>query len=143
MVGYLNAPSPIDKDGWMTTGDLVEERGGLIRFLGRITEVINVGGQKVTPTDVETILMQAENVAEATVHAIPHPILGQAVAARISLLQPEDKDLLAQRLREYCRERLQKYKIPMRFEVAAEGTQMSSRAKKIRAVATKQTDEQR
>jgi len=142
MVGYLNAPSPIDKDGWMSTGDLVEERDGLIRFFGRITEVINVGGQKVTPTDVEAVLMQAENVVDVTVHPIPHPILGQAVAARVSLLQPEDKDALSQRLREYCRERLQKYKIPMRFEIVADSAQISGRAKKIRIAAKKRVDEQ-
>jgi acyl-CoA synthetase (AMP-forming)/AMP-acid ligase II len=47
MVGYLNAPSPFDADGWMCTGDEVEVNGEYIRILGRKSEMINVGGQKV------------------------------------------------------------------------------------------------
>ncbi|HMW37270.1 MAG TPA: long-chain fatty acid--CoA ligase, partial [bacterium] len=53
MVGYLNAPSPFDNEGWMCTGDQVEVRGEYMRILGRKSEMINVGGQKVFPVEVE------------------------------------------------------------------------------------------
>src|SRR5207237_5259122 len=49
MLGYLNAPSPFDADGFFDTGDLVELDGEWIRIIGRHTEVINVGGNKVFP----------------------------------------------------------------------------------------------
>ena len=49
MVGYLNAPSPFDADGWFNTGDVVEQKGDYIRFMGRKSEIINVGGEKVFP----------------------------------------------------------------------------------------------
>jgi long-chain acyl-CoA synthetase len=117
MVGYLNAPSPIDSEGWMNTGDLVEERDGLIRFLGRASEVINVAGQKVSPTEVEAVLLEADNVTEATVFGIRHPVLGQAVGARVTLARAELHPQLTERLREHCRSRLAKFKIPLRFEV--------------------------
>jgi long-chain acyl-CoA synthetase len=132
MVGYLNAPSPIDSDGWMNTGDVVEEQDGLIRFVGRASEVINVGGQKVFPMEVESVLLEASNVTEATVFGVRHPLLGQAVRALVSLAEPEAEDALADRLKDHCRARLAKYKVPLRFDVADPESHVSERAKKRR-----------
>lgn len=132
MVGYLNAPSPIDEEGWMNTGDLVEEKDGMYRFLGRRSEIINVGGQKVFPSEVESVLLNAPDVVEATVHGRPHPLLGQAVAARVSVAGNEDSSVVAQRLREFCRQNLTKFKVPMSFEIVEADAQANSRAKKQR-----------
>jgi acyl-CoA synthetase (AMP-forming)/AMP-acid ligase II len=132
MVGYLNAPSPIDEEGWMNTGDLVEEKDGMYRFLGRRSEIINVGGQKVFPSEVESVLLNAPDVVEATVHGRPHPLLGQAVAARVSVAGNEDSNVVAQRLREFCRQNLTKFKVPMSFEIVEADVQANSRAKKQR-----------
>jgi long-chain acyl-CoA synthetase len=132
MVGYLNAPSPFDSEGWLCTGDRVEVNGDYIRFMGRQSEMINVGGQKVFPVEVENILLQAENVQEAAVYGVKHPLLGQVVHARISLYQPEDVNALNNRLRKFCLEHLARYKMPTRFIVVAENEQHSERYKKIR-----------
>ena len=132
MLGYLNAPSPIDEDGWMNTGDLVETRNGLIRFLGRKNEVINVGGQKVFPTEVENVIVEAEGVSEAVVTSTPHSLLGNAVVAKVALDQHEDPKSAANRLRDHCRQHLQKYKVPMRFEFVELSELMTERAKKRR-----------
>src|SRR5262249_28068135 len=110
MIGYLNAPSAIDDEGWMNTGDLVEERDGMLRFLGRASEVINVGGQKVFPSEVEGVLLEADGVAEATVYGASNPLLGQAVCARVSLLADEEPAAATKRLRSFCLQRLAKYK---------------------------------
>ena len=67
MLGYLNAPSPIDESGWMNTGDLVEQQGDLIRFVGRKSEIINVGGQKVFPTEVESVVLEVEGILDVLV----------------------------------------------------------------------------
>ena len=134
MVGYLNAPNPIDEDGWMCTEDQVEVKGDYIRFLGRTTDLINVGGQKVFPVEVESVLLDADNIAEATVYGIPHSLLGAAVAARISTDRAEDPDQIKRRLRAFCAERLAKYKIPMRFVLVDSGEQLSQRFKKIRRI---------
>jgi len=133
MIGYLNAPNPIDQEGWMSTGDLVEQRGDLVRFLGRASEILNVGGQKVFPAEVEDVLIAAPMVADATVFAVPHPLMGQAVCARVSLMAPEDPDAAASRLRAHCREHLAKFKIPMRFEIVDADTHVSDRSKKVRS----------
>ena len=132
MLGYLNAASPIDEDGWMNTGDLVEERNGLIRFLGRRSEVINVGGQKVLPIEVENVLLEAEGVTGAVVRGVPHPLLGQAVVAQVALRDQEEREMAADRLRAHCRSRLQKYKVPMRFEIVTTDSIITPRAKKNR-----------
>jgi acyl-CoA synthetase (AMP-forming)/AMP-acid ligase II len=132
MVGYLNAPNPFDEDGWLCTGDQIEVRGEYMRILGRKSEVINVGGQKVFPTEVESVLLQADNVSEATVFAGPHPIMGQVVLARVSLYKHEDPIELSERLRKFCLEKIAKYKVPLRFFVVSEDEQRSERFKKIR-----------
>ena len=132
MVGYLNAPSPFDAEGWMCTGDRVEVKGEYVRFLGRQSEMINVGGQKVFPVEVETVLLQADNIREATVFGVKHPLMGQVVQARVSLHHPEDPRALSERLRRFCLERLARYKMPTRFIIVNEDEQRSERFKKVR-----------
>jgi long-chain acyl-CoA synthetase len=132
MVGYLNAPSPFDADGWMCTGDEVEVRGEYIRFLGRKSEVINVGGQKVFPIEVETVLLQDSNVREATVYGVKHPLMGQVAHARISLYQAEAPESLTERLRRLCLTKLAKYKVPVRFVIVDEEAHHGARFKKLR-----------
>ncbi len=132
MVGYLNAPSPIDEDGWMCTGDHVEIRGEYMRILGRKSEMINVGGQKVFPAEIENILLGAGNISEVTVVAVPHPVMGNVVKAKVSLNEPEDRFELTQRLRTYCMERMAKYKVPVKYEIIDGDEQCSTRYKKVR-----------
>lgn len=132
MVGYLNAPSPIDEEGWMCTGDQVEVKGEYMRFLGRKSEIINVGGKKVFPIEVETVLLEAENICEASVYGVQHPLLGQVVHARISIHQAEEDSDLKERLCKFCLERLAKYKVPMRFIIVSKEEQHSQRFKKMR-----------
>jgi long-chain acyl-CoA synthetase len=132
MVGYLNAPSPFDDAGWMCTGDQVEVRGDYVRILGRDSDIINVGGQKVFPAEVESVLLEAPNVAEASVYGVGHPLLGSVVHARLTLEQAEEPRELGIRMRQFCLERLAKYKVPVRFVVADFGTQHSPRFKRLR-----------
>ena len=132
MVGYLNAPNPFDSDGWLCTGDQVEKRGEFIRFLGRKSELINVGGKKVYPAEIEDVLMQASNVNQATVFGKNHPIMGQVVHAQISIEEDEDFSRVTERLRSFCNDRMAKYKIPLRFEIVNENEHHNNRFKKVR-----------
>lgn len=134
MVGYLNAPNPIDEDGWMCTGDRVEVDGEYFRILGRQSDMINVGGQKVFPVEVETVLLEADNVVEAAVYGAKHPMLGNVVHARITLGEPEERRALTERLRAHCVGRLAKFKMPVRFHIA-DADQHSVRFKKVRGQA--------
>ena len=103
-----------------------------MRIVGRKSDVINVGGQKVVPVEVETVLLQADNIREATVYAVTHPLLGQVAQARVSLEEPETPLALTERLRKFCVDRMAKYKIPMRFVIIPEDEQHNERFKKIR-----------
>ncbi len=81
MLGYLNAPSPFDADGFFDTGDLVEVDGEWLRILGRKSEIINVGGNKVFPMEVENALLELDNVEDVAVRGEPNPLTGQVVVA--------------------------------------------------------------
>lgn len=120
MLGYLNAPSPFDADGFFDTGDLVEVDGEWMRFLGRNSEIINVGGNKVYPVEVEAVLLAMDNVEDAVVHGEPNAISGQAVVAHLKLRQEEALPSVKVRLRRFCLERLAPYKVPTRIIVSAE-----------------------
>ena len=132
MVGYLNAPNPFDAEGWFCTGDQVEIKGDYIRFLGRKTEIINVGGQKVFPAEIEAVILEDPNVDEVAVLGKRHPLMGEIVMARVSLSSPEHLKDLSIRLRKLCSGKLAKYKIPVKFEIIGEDDQYNARFKKIR-----------
>jgi acyl-coenzyme A synthetase/AMP-(fatty) acid ligase len=131
MCGYLNAPSPFTEDGWFKTGDAVEVDGEYFRFLGRRSEQINVGGEKVYPAEVEGVLQLMSNVEDAAVWGEPHPITGQIVTARVKLIVPEAANDFRRRMREFCRGRLARFKIPQRVELA-ESSLHGERFKKMR-----------
>lgn len=131
MLGYLNAESPFDAEGWMNTQDQVEVDGEYIRILGRKTDIINVGGQKVYPAEVESVLMQAPNIVDATAYGEPNPIMGNVVTVKVRLASPEEPAALRRRLRDFCRERLASFKVPAKFE-AVTGETASGRFKKMR-----------
>ena len=131
MLGYLNAPSPFDAEGWMNTQDRVEVDGQWIKILGRVTDIINVGGNKVYPAEVENALLELDNVRDATVYGEPNAITGAAVAARVVLQSPEPPDALMKRIRLHCRDRLARFKIPVRVEIV-EQADVSARFKRVR-----------
>jgi long-chain acyl-CoA synthetase len=133
MLGYLNAPSPFDADGWFNTGDEVEVDGEYLKILGRRSELINVGGEKVYPAEVESLLMQLDNIEDASVRGEPNPITGQMVVARVTLAHPEDLIELRKRVRTALKELAAPYKIPAKIELA-ENPLHSARFKKMRRV---------
>jgi long-chain acyl-CoA synthetase len=134
MLGYLNAPSPFTDDGWFNTNDAVEVDGDYVRILGRKSDIINVGGEKVYPAEVENVIQELEAVAEATVYGEKNAITGNIVCADITTSAPLDssqqKELIA-RVKQHCREKLQKYKVPLRVNVVTE-QQHTDRFKKSR-----------
>lgn len=131
MLGYLNAPSSFDKEGWFNTQDVVEVNGEYIRILGREADIINVGGEKVYPAEVESVLLQMENVADVTICGETNPILGNIVVATFSLFEPETLESLKKRILDFCKDKLARYKIPVRVCIS-DSSQFSSRYKKVR-----------
>ncbi|MBL8569255.1 MAG: long-chain fatty acid--CoA ligase [Phreatobacter sp.] len=85
MLGYLNAPSPFAADGWYDTRDVVEARGEFIRVVGRTSEVINVGGRKILPGEIERAALLHPAVALAKAMAGANPITGEHIEVRVQL----------------------------------------------------------
>jgi long-chain acyl-CoA synthetase len=135
MLGYLNAPDLFDDEGWLNTEDAVEVDGEYLRILGRASDLINVGGQKVYPAEVENVLMGLENVRDVAVYGEQNALTGQNVAARVNLIEPEPLAAFKRRLRAYCKERLAPYKIPARIELT-DRSQFGARFKKMRRAGT-------
>ncbi|MBV8138377.1 MAG: AMP-binding protein [Deltaproteobacteria bacterium] len=117
MLGYLNRPSPFDAEGWFCTEDLVAVDGEWMRILGRKSEIINVGGEKVYPPEVESVLHEVDNVRDVAVSGRANPISGQVVFARIVLHEPEPIEQVFKRIRRHCRERLEPFKVPASIEI--------------------------
>lgn len=117
MLGYLNAPSPFTDDGFFITGDYVETDGDYFKILGRKSEIINVGGDKVYPQEVENVILEMDNVLEVTVYGEKHALMGNIVCAKVVLENDEDSKEFSRRLKSFCKNKVQSFKIPVKIFV--------------------------
>ena len=131
MLGYLNAASPFTEDGWFNTGDAVEVDGDYIKFLGRKSEIINVGGEKVYPQEVENVIQELAQVGESFVYGEKNAIVGNIVCAEVRPAAGVDKQGLAKQIKKHCSEKLEAFKVPVRIKIS-ERAQHSERFKKTR-----------
>jgi len=131
MMGYLNAPSPFTEDGWFITGDTVEVDGEYYRIHGRHCDIINVGGEKVFPTEVENLIQTMDNVAEVVIYGEKNNITGNIVCADISLMRVEEHKTFILRLKKKCMQHLQPYKVPIKINIV-DNISLNERFKKVR-----------
>ncbi|MEN8220525.1 MAG: fatty acid--CoA ligase family protein [Pseudomonadota bacterium] len=133
VLGYLNVPmNSFTEDGWFKTGDLVEEtEDGFLKIVGRNKEIINVGGEKVLPVEVESVLLEMEDINDCMVYGEKNAITGQTVVVDVVPSQLVDKKTIKKAIRQYCRERLDGYKIPTKINIM-ERTNFGDRFKKLR-----------
>jgi long-chain acyl-CoA synthetase len=132
MLGYLNAPTPFTPDGWLPTGDAVDVDGEYLRIRGRQSEIINVGGEKVYPAEVESVLQTLDGVLEVIVSGEAHPLTGHIVTARVRLATSETLAEFRARLRRFCRDKLPPFKIPQKV-VLVDDALHGKRFKKMRS----------
>ncbi len=132
MLGYLNAESPFTDDGWFITGDEVLEKDGFIKILGRKSEIINVGGEKVYPQEIENIILEMDDVIDVTVFPEDNAITGKIVCARVSLKDTKNKKESIQQIKKFCRSKMKSFMVPVKINISKE-SQFNSRFKKKRA----------
>ncbi|MBQ4839770.1 ANL family adenylate-forming protein [Pseudoalteromonas luteoviolacea] len=138
MLGYLNQDHTPLNDGWLCTGDLVEQQGDYIRILGRQSTVINVAGEKVFPAEIEAFLLQIPFVKNSSVWGKKSPITGKIVAATIYTDEEVDPKQAKKHILDICKRTLAPYKIPRHFEFVNEQYH-SERFKKINKIQGTQT----
>ncbi|WP_156686040.1 FadD7 family fatty acid--CoA ligase [Mycobacterium sp. Marseille-P9652] len=136
--GYLGDPAITAAnftDGWLRTGDLGSlSAAGDLTIRGRIKELINRGGEKISPEHVEGVLANHPDVLEVAVFARPDPMYGETVAAVIvprGTTAPTPDELA-----EFCRGRLAPYEVPASFELSAELPHTAKGSLDRRAVAS-------
>ena len=133
IMGYLNfSMERFTEDGWFKTGDMVETTAdGYIKIVGRNKEIINVGGEKVLPSEVESVLFQMPGVLDCLVYPENNPITGQMVVAKILFKEPMKPSEAKRQVTDFCKTRLAKYKIPVKVVLMTE-SEYSERFKKKR-----------
>ena len=127
MLGYLNAESPFNKNGWYDTKDIVEELDGYIKITGRTGDFINVGGLKFMASEVEKIALMHPNVGLVKAYAKNNPITGQHVEILIS---PIKKNIISKKIiKEHFKAHLPAHMVPKR--IIFDEMKVSHRYKKI------------
>ena len=118
MLGYLNAPSPFDNEGWMNTKDKVLQKGEYIKILGRESELINVGGEKVYPAEVESVILEVVGVRDAIVKKEENPVLGNVVICEVAINEGVLPKEIKKEIKSHCKEKLEKYKRPIKIKIS-------------------------
>ncbi len=131
MLGYLNAASPFTKDGWLMTGDKVEKKGKYYKILGRDSEIINVGGGKVYPQEIENLILEIEGVDDVEIYSEKNFIVGNIVCARI-VTNIQNKQFINY-IKKYCSSRLPSYKVPIKV-LLTQNLNFNKRFKKNRMI---------
>jgi acyl-coenzyme A synthetase/AMP-(fatty) acid ligase len=132
ILGYLNAPNDrFTPDGWFRTGDRVElGPDNTFRVLGRAGEMINVGGEKLFPQEVEAIILEVPGVLDCRVRGEPSALTGQTVVAEVVPAPGQDLESLRSVVRSTCRAKLDRHKVPTK--VSYVDSVSGGRIKKLR-----------
>ena len=133
--GYENNPEANKVsfvDGWFRTGDQgILDAEGYLRLVGRIKELINRGGEKIGPPEIDELLLTHPLVTAAVCFGVPHATLGEEIEAAVTLSEAvTEADLLA-----YCRERLAEFKRPKKIHIVTEIPRTATGKIQRRAVA--------
>jgi len=121
--GYLNKPdatkAAFDSEGWFHSGDIAYiDDDGFAYIVDRKKDMINVGGEKVFPSEVEDMLLTHQKIKDLVIVGIPDELKGEAPKAFIQL--KEDESATAAEIREYCKTKMAPYKVPVAVEFIEE-----------------------
>jgi acyl-CoA synthetase (AMP-forming)/AMP-acid ligase II len=120
--GYENNPqanATAFVNGWFRTGDQgLIDADGYLRLTGRLKELINRGGEKISPLEVDDALLRHPAVAEALAFAVPHPAYGEDIQAAV-VLKPE-AEISEKALQAHCASMLADFKIPAKIHFLSE-----------------------
>ena len=111
-LGYLNHDENINQ--WFDSGDLVDiDKDGFLQILGRSKELINVAGNKLLACEVETCIMELEQISDVIVYAKPSLITGEMVVCDV--VSTLNKDETKALIKSHCKAKLERYKVPVKI----------------------------
>ena len=120
MKGYYKDPEETKKtvkNGWLYTGDIAKtDKEGYFYLVARKKEIIKVGGKRVSPKEIEEIILKVPNVIDCTVKGIQDDLLGEALKAMVVVSELRDEEKLKKVILNKCKENLALFKIPQIFE---------------------------
>lgn len=136
MLGYYKdevATNLAIKNGWLYTGDMAKvDEDGFIYLVARKKEIIKVGGKRVSPKEIETVILFIPEIVDCTVTGIDDELLGEAIQATIVINNLMDKDALKEKILQECSKNLSHYKIPQKI-VFETTMQTNATGKKIKS----------
>jgi acyl-CoA synthetase (AMP-forming)/AMP-acid ligase II len=135
MIGYFGdeeGTRSTIRDGWLYTGDLgTVDQDGYIFLTARKKEIIKVGGKRISPKEIEAVILELPDVVDCTIDGVEDELLGEALKATIVTRGENDKDAMLDKIRQHCSRHLALYKIPQLFELK-EQLVISATGKKIK-----------
>jgi acyl-coenzyme A synthetase/AMP-(fatty) acid ligase len=131
MIGYLNAPTPFDDEGWYCTKDIVKsDNDNYITITGRDSDVINISGLKFLPSEVERECLSLKEVKFAKAYGVNNPITGQYLELSIELNEQSEKETEFKKyIYNHLKNRLPKHMVPSRIKIGSQV--LSHRFKKL------------
>jgi fatty-acyl-CoA synthase/long-chain acyl-CoA synthetase len=113
--GYWQNPNEtkkqLEKDGYLHTGDLISiDQYGFIKIFGRIKDLINRGGLKIYPSEIESLISQYPKVEQVCIVGTPNPVLGESVC--VCIIPKGDQKISLMEIRDFLKNKVAKYKLP-------------------------------
>jgi acyl-CoA synthetase (AMP-forming)/AMP-acid ligase II len=120
------------RNGWLYTGDLgTVDHDGYIFLTARKKEIIKVGGKRISPKEIEAVILELPDVVDCTIDGVEDELLGEALKATIVTRGDNGKDAMLDKIKQHCSKHLALYKIPQIFELK-EQLVISATGKKIK-----------
>ncbi|WP_179377073.1 class I adenylate-forming enzyme family protein [Winogradskyella wichelsiae] len=116
MLGYFKdeeSTNQVIKNGWLHTGDLAKiDKDGFIYIIGRKKEIIKIAGKRVSPKEIEEVILSIPNIIDCTITSFDDDLLGEAIQATVILNKSIHEDKMRKHILEICSKQLSLYKIP-------------------------------
>jgi acyl-CoA synthetase (AMP-forming)/AMP-acid ligase II len=120
------------RNGWLYTGDLgTVDKDGYIFLTARKKEIIKVGGKRISPKEIEAVILELPEVVDCTIEGVEDELLGEALKATIVVRGDNGKETMPDRIKQHCARHLALYKVPQIFELK-EQLIISATGKKIK-----------
>ena len=135
MIGYFKDEEGTKntiRDGWLFTGDLgTVDKDGYIFLTARKKEIIKVGGKRISPKEIEAVILELPEVVDCTIEGVEDELLGEALKATVVIRTDNGKETMVDKIKQHCSRHLALYKVPQIFELK-EQLVISATGKKIK-----------